>query len=879
MIRLQCIVTVTRLLLVGLSLSLAACSNSGDAEAKARTEAQRHIERAASYQRQGQFRAAIIEARNALQLRPNDPESAVALASLLNDLGQGRQAMKLLEPLATQHNTAVIHALGNAYLLQGKYQSALDYLQSAQQREKLHNDETLQYGIARALLGLGNYDAALPALQVLRNSTQWGVPVQLDIIEIELLHGDGESGRNALQQLLLQYPKRVDVLTLAAAQSERDGNLETAEDLLSRALLELPNTDVLAPQKIAVLEQLTSVLIKRGRSGEALIYSKVLADANPEGALLQEKFKQGLALFQEGKLSEAEPIFADVYQHSHNDMAGMLLGLIKYSQNDLAGATNYLGEHIDPEVSPDAALLALASAQLRLDQPAKLLALIGPEERAHIKNPQLKALLGIALLQTGDNVGGSELIAAAQLEQPDNNALRSLLARYYLLAGDTTKALDLLQQGLAKAPQDPGLRRLLITSLLTAGKTEQALASAQSFANSTPANADYYYLYGHVALLAKRYDVSATALQKALTLRADFPAVQMDLAQLNLLRQQPQQAQAIYKNLLAKDADNATALKGFITAQEMLSGRADTLARIETLAFDATNSNTAHAVVAEYYLNNQRLTDAERLLKPIAVTAEEQYPYYVKQLYANRAANAALAIGDYPAARLAIVGGLNVNPRNTQLLAMLASLEIQQQQTAEAEKIIAQLAALQPHSTMVINLKAELAAANQQWDKAVDDYRQLWQTTKSDSVAAKLYRSLAVHNPDAAAQFLKEWRQMNPQSDQPDIFTATNLQKNGDNTAAIHAYESAIALNGKNPASLNNLALLYQEIGDARALELAERAYQLAPQNPIVLDTYGWLLANNHQVAKGVGLLQQAQKLAPNAKEIATHLAQAQGSK
>lgn len=864
-----------RLPLLALCLALAGCNRDGDAAARAQADAQRHIERSASYRQQGQFRAAIIEARNAMQLAPNDPATLVALATLLNDLGQGRQAIKLLEPIRAQNNTAVIHALGEAYLVEGKFQSALDFLRNAQQGQQLANDETLQYGIARALLGLGDLEQARPALQILRSSNQYGVPAQLRLAEIDLRRGDVESARTQLEQLQQQYPKRVDVLLANAALAEREGNLDAAEDTLSKALLELPQTDVLSPQKIAVLEHLTTVLTKRGRSGEALIYSKVVADADPEGALLQEKFKQGLQLFQDGKLDEAEPIFADVYQHSHNDMAAMLLGIIRYSKNDLEGATRYLGDHVDPEVSPDTALLALASAQLRLDQPAKLLALIGPDERTRLKNPQLKALVGIALLQTGDAAGGRQLIADAQAAQPDNNTIRILLARHYLSSGETTAAIELLQQGLAKTPQEPALRRLLIAAYLTAGKTDLALSSAQGYAAGAPNSPEYNYLHGHVAMFAKRYDVATAALQKALQLRADYPAAQQDLAQIHLIRHEAQPALALYRKMLAHDGDNPIALKGFVTAQEMLIGRAATLPQIETLVFAESRSNTAQAVVAEYYLNNQRLADAQRLLTPLVPNAEEPYPAYVKQMYANTAATLALAVGDQAAARLALVEGLNVNPRNPHLLAMLAKLEIQQRQPAEAEKIIAQLATIQPNSSAVADLRADLAAADQKWDKAIAEYRQLWQGTKADSVAAKLYRALADSDAAAAAQFLQEWRTTNAGSDQPYVFEALAAQKKNDRAAAIKAYQNAVAKNARNPASLNNLALLYQEAGDERALATAEQAYQLAPGNPIVLDTYGWLLVHNGQVQKGTGLLEQAAALVPSSKEIAEHLQQA----
>jgi Tfp pilus assembly protein PilF len=234
-----------------------------------------------------------------------------------------------------------------------------------------------------------------------------------------------------------------------------------------------------------------------------------------------------------------------------------------------------------------------------------------------------------------------------------------------------------------------------------------------------------------------------------------------------------------------------------------------------------------------------------------------------------------MAVGDHAAARLAIVEGLNINARNPRLLTMLAKLEIQQQQSSEAEKIIAQLASVQPNSAVVADLRADLAAAGKQWDQAIADYRQLWQETRSDAVAAKLYRAIATNNPAAAEQFLKEWRTTNTTSDQPYIFEALAAQKKNDDAAAIAAYEKAIALNDRNPASLNNLALLYQKARDARSIATAERAHLLAPENPIVLDTYGWLLVNNKQVEKGIALLERAAALVPSSTEIADHLQQA----
>ena len=59
---------------------------------------------------------------------------------------------------------------------------------------------------------------------------------------------------------------------------------------------------------------------------------------------------------------------------------------------------------------------------------------------------------------------------------------------------------------------------------------------------------------------------------------------------------------------------------------------------------------------------------------------------------------------------------------------------------------------------------------------------------------------------------------------------------------------------------LNNLAYLYTEAGDPRAVETARRAMELAPENAQVLDTYGWALVRSGKAQEGSGELEKAAK-------------------
>ena len=74
---------------------------------------------------------------------------------------------------------------------------------------------------------------------------------------------------------------------------------------------------------------------------------------------------------------------------------------------------------------------------------------------------------------------------------------------------------------------------------------------------------------------------------------------------------------------------------------------------------------------------------------------------------------------------------------------------------------------------------------------------------------------------------------------------------------------------------LNNFAWTLGQLGDSKALGIAERAYQLAPNNPLVLDTYGVLLVGAGNSSKGIEYLARAVSLAPERPDIRLNYAKA----
>ena len=128
--------------------------------------------------------------------------------------------------------------------------------------------------------------------------------------------------------------------------------------------------------------------------------------------------------------------------------------------------------------------------------------------------------------------------------------------------------------------------------------------------------------------------------------------------------------------------------------------------------------------------------------------------------------------------------------------------------------------------------------------------------------------------PKQAAELYQLALEKAPQNVGIMLSLATAYQSSGQQDQATPLYEQIVERQPENPVALNNLAWIYQEQGRDEATDLALRAYNLAPDNAAIADTYGWILFNNGQTSESLTVLEKAYELAPGSTEIASHLAE-----
>jgi len=158
----------------------------------------------------------------------------------------------------------------------------------------------------------------------------------------------------------------------------------------------------------------------------------------------------------------------------------------------------------------------------------------------------------------------------------------------------------------------------------------------------------------------------------------------------------------------------------------------------------------------------------------------------------------------------------------------------------------------------------------------VSAYRAAHAREPSTRAALALAESLRDGGDVAAARsVLLDWLSKNER----DVAARTwlgNLEiQAGNETAARQQFERVLELEPDDAVALNNLAWLYDEADDARALELAERALARLPERVEARDTLGWILVRKGALQRGLTLLEQAYAERPEDPAIVHHYAHA----
>src|SRR5690606_38635273 len=103
----------------------------------------------------------------------------------------------------------------------------------------------------------------------------------------------------------------------------------------------------------------------------------LLADANPEGQVVQQKFSDAMELYQQGKFPDAETLLKEIHEQFPTDKnTGTLLGLVQFQQGDDTEAMDMFDQFVDPETATSSVIQAAALAKFRTNKVDDAVALL-----------------------------------------------------------------------------------------------------------------------------------------------------------------------------------------------------------------------------------------------------------------------------------------------------------------------------------------------------------------------------------------------------------------------------------------------------------------------------------------------------------------------
>jgi Tfp pilus assembly protein PilF len=208
--------------------------------------------------------------------------------------------------------------------------------------------------------------------------------------------------------------------------------------------------------------------------------------------------------------------------------------------------------------------------------------------------------------------------------------------------------------------------------------------------------------------------------------------------------------------------------------------------------------------------------------------------------------------------------------------AMMIALELKEKRAVDARARIATMKRAHADDARVPLLEGEVNLALRDLPAAERAYVASYRLSPSSAAAMGVYRARSLARQPGATALLAEWLTREPRDLGARMILAQGLLEQKQHTLAIAQYELIVAGGQADATVLNNLAWLYSQKRDPRALEIAKKAYELAPKSQAVADTYGWILVENNRAAEALPILKGAAASPGAPADVRYHLAVAQ---
>jgi putative PEP-CTERM system TPR-repeat lipoprotein len=519
-------------------------------------------------------------------------------------------------------------------------------------------------------------------------------------------------------------------------------------------------------------------------------------------------------------------------------------------------------------VGTDTEATALAGmASIRAGDPEAAIELFRRELEGDPNNDDVRMQLVVSLMAAGRN---DEALAQLGMmsELDDAGQLRADLVEtaVHLQARDFELARDKARAAAEARPGDPQVRNSLGALFMSAGQADDATAWFEDTLKIDAGNAAAHFNLGRMAAAAGRAEAAEGHFNAVLESQPDNAATHTALAQ--LAWSTGRRAEAI-RRLEELGKAQPDALQPRLLLARYLQAEGESARALEVARETATRHPESPDALNTF---GRMLFDAGQHAEALrtyeqAISLSPGNP----QLLFNRA-RADLALGQPDRAREALRNALALDPDFAAARFALVDLDRRSGRLDAAESGLAALKQNQgADDPGVALLEGELLLARRQPADAVAAFEKARAGGIGSRAVVGLFQAKLQSGAPEPERVLEDALEANPDDTPVRVLVADHYLRNQRYAQAIGHYEILVRRQPDNAALLNNLAWLYNEAGDPRALETAERAHAAAPEAPHVMDTLGWILHQRGQTERAFELISRAVQINPDIPEIRYH--------
>ena len=585
----------------------------------------------------------------------------------------------------------------------------------------------------------------------------------------------------------------------------------------------------------------------------------------------------------------------------NNALALQLAGAAEFRLGGLAQAETYLAKAL--QLSPDLPIAQrmLAQVYLRTGQPQKALTTIDPVLTRN-PGPGALQLAAEAHLQLGDAKKAEQLYERASKLKPDDPRIRTALALSQFGKGNTDSAINELE---SIAGTDSGALAdlALVSAHLRKQEVDKALKAIDALEKKQPDKPLAPMLRGRVLVLKKDIDGARAQFQKALSIdKVYFPAV-AGLAALDLASNKPTEARKHFDDLIKADPDNIPAKQALAALLTRTGHTGDEVAKLLAEAVKKNpNDVRAQLMLINFHLERREAKQAIEAARTASQTLVDHPDILMAQGRAYLAANdmqqavttfnrlavtqpkspqphlgladANLALKDRPSAVRNLKRALELEPRLVQARRGLVAIALAERQPTEALDLARAVQKDLPTEAVGHVLEGDVETYRKNLKAALAAYQQGLRKANPQEASTRTHNTLVALGQTAEAeQFAQRWINDHPQDAVFPFYLADRALAARDYATAETRYRKVVELQPNNALALNNVAWLMVQQSKPGAVAFAEKANQLLPGRPPLMDTLASALAAEKQVPRALELQKQAVERSPEDGSLRMNLA------